>query len=196
MRDAAPLAAGENGHSSMPSLRARKARGKLVQAVADEFVDAFVSAAGLQAHVSVYFHVIKCHLSQFVELYGNPMDYSAQGSEHCHVLTKYAMKQQTNKKTDQRVEQALRAVAFLMYYQKQHPSTKGMGTKRKRSDSNQEEDARKEERSQEVIGIAEECAARRVSDIEEDDDEVDEGRRPDEAESDDDDDDAAEDVWF
>ena len=41
---------------------ARKARAKLVQAVADEFVDAFVSAAGLQAHVSVYMHVIKCHL--------------------------------------------------------------------------------------------------------------------------------------
>ena len=73
MRDAAPLAAGEYGHSSMPSLRARKARAKLVQVVADEFVDAFVSAAGLQAHVSVYMHVIKCHLSQFVELYGNLM---------------------------------------------------------------------------------------------------------------------------
>ena len=106
------------------------------------------------------------------------------------------MKKQTNKKTDQRVVQALRAVAFLMYYEKQHPSTKGMGTKRKRSDSNQEEDARKEERSQEVIGIAEECAARRDSDIEEQSgNEVDEGPRPAGAESDDDDDDA-EDVWF
>ena len=58
-------------------------------------------------------------------------------------------------------------------------TTKGMGTKRKRSDSNQEEDARKEERSQEVIGIAEECAACRDSNIkEQSDDEVDEGRDP------------------
>lgn len=150
--------AGENGPTSLPSEKARKERGKLVQAVADEFVAAFVEAAGLKAHVTIYMHVIKCHLSQFVELYGNLMDYSAQGSEHCHVLTKYAMKYQTNKKTDQRVEQALRAVAFFMHYEKIYPSTKGMGTKRNRSALREEEDARYYERLQEVMETAKECA--------------------------------------
>lgn len=180
--------AGENGPTSLPSEKARKERGKLVQAVADEFVAAFVEAAGLKAHVTIYMHVIKCHLSQFVELYGNLMDYSAQGSEHCHVLTKYAMKHQTNKKTDQRVEQALRAVAFLMYYEKFYPSTKGMGTKRKRSDSKEADDARRDERLQEVLQIAEEYAAAAVE-IEEvsDDEEEDPDMEPEEDAGDDDD---------
>ena len=121
------ILAGENGGTSLPSLAARKQRARLVQAVADKFVAAFVTAAGLQAHVTVYMHVIKCHLRQFVELYGNLMDYSAQGSEHCHVLTKYAFKHHTNKRTDQRVEQALRAVAMLQYYERLFPVRKEQG---------------------------------------------------------------------
>lgn len=175
--------AGENGPSSMPSLSARKERARLVQAVADEFMDAFVGAAGLQAHVSIYMHIIKCHLGQFVELYGNLMDYSAQGSEHCHVLTKYAMRHQTNKKPDQRVEQALKAVAYLMHYEKLYPSTKGMGTKRKRPEDIQAEEARKEERLQEVLEIAQEMYDARPVEIEE----VDEDASDDEGEEQNDD---------
>ena len=165
----------------MPSAEARTERSKLVQAVADEFVDLYVSAAGLQAHVTIYMHVIKVHLSQFVQLYANLMDYSAQGSEHCHVLTKYAFKHQTNKRVDERVEQAMTAVALQRHYEQQYPSTVGTGTKRKSAQALNSADEARQELIQEILEMAE-LAARaafkepvQVEEVEEEDEEQEEG---------------------
>jgi hypothetical protein len=55
-----------------------------VKRVAENFVATFANAAGHAGHVTVYMHILQCHVLKFIESYGDLLNYGCHGSELEH----------------------------------------------------------------------------------------------------------------
>jgi hypothetical protein len=56
--------------------------------MAQKFESIFANAAAHANHVTVYMHILQCHVPKFILSYGDLSNYGCQGSEHMHAITK------------------------------------------------------------------------------------------------------------
>lgn len=98
----------KEGDARLPPLALRQARAKEVKALAEEFVEAFVNAAGEDDAATVYCHILQCHIPSYILWYGDLLNYGCHGSEHAHSVTKDAFKRGCSKQPKKRVGEAFK----------------------------------------------------------------------------------------
>lgn len=119
--------------NSLPSTEHRRKASEEFREVAQNFATRYRQVRG-KGDRCMYVHVVSVEVPQFIMLYGNLSNYSAQGAEHMHVHTKFAMRWLTCKHRDKRVTQAFRWVILFNYHQARNP--KSLRPKRVRRENN------------------------------------------------------------
>lgn len=106
--------------NGLPSQDHRDEAAKDFKDAGERFATLYRQVRG-RADRCIYVHVVSVEVPGFIGLYGNLGNYSAQGAEHMHVHTKFAMRWLTNKRPHQRVMQAFKWVMKQNYHLPRHP---------------------------------------------------------------------------